>query len=442
MKDTLSMLTGLLGGYGGKSTSSVTDAMRQSDPQYYGQKGVVTHWDDGTTTMDGFAQNRRKKQGQTSWDMKTSADDALSGMRQFPEDSLVAHIAPWEADLLSLLGGSGSVNKNTGLLQFGWGGGDGDNDADSDTNGVDNGGDQGDRGMDAGSLGGDDRGGTGSDSDDSDYSGHGYSSGRGGGDGSGRSGGSSGGFGSLGEGGVLGNKFRDAYAAAPAIRAQGLTTAETMDSMSPSQRATYAANVEGLNDSPFSAFGGDMQRDTTPASRAGSMFSDAKMRQLTDNINLGGVINQGLMSAGYNTSPPTDVLSKATMAPEDDTYSRYFNTDWGRFNQTAFPGSSPQNAMSNQAFADYVSNSPVAAKALGIMRDMELAGKDISGMGITSGNQGKHAQNSRHYSNAAVDVNTKGNQNSFANFSNAMENAGYSRGDKLGWGAKERHHFQ
>ena len=113
-------------------------------------------------------------------------------------------------------------------------------------------------------------------------------------------------FGGL-KGGVLSNRFRDAYAAAPAVRAQGMTTAETMDSMDPTQRSTYAANVAGLNDSPFSAFGGDMQSDNTPQSRAGSMFADAKAKQIAESINLGSIINQGLQAAGYQTAQDAPV---------------------------------------------------------------------------------------------------------------------------------------
>ena len=107
--------------------------------------------------------------------------------------------------------------------------------------------------------------------------------------------------------GVLSSQFRGAYAAAPSIRAQGMTPAETMDSMDPTQRGTYAANVAGLNDSPFSAFGGDMQSDNTPQSRAGSMFADAKAKQIAESINLGNIVNQGLQAAGYQTAQEAPV---------------------------------------------------------------------------------------------------------------------------------------
>lgn len=439
MNDTLSTLTGLLGGYGGNTGSS---RKQQSDPQYYGQSDYATSWPDGTTTM-GEDTIKRKKLEAKEWEQKTSADDDLSSMRQYPEDSLVAHIAPWEADLLSLLGGAGNVNKQSGLLQFGWGGGDGDDsDAGSDTGGVDNGGQDGDRGMDAGSLGGADRGGTGSDTDGSDYGGHGFD--RGGGSRSSDSGSSGGGFGDEGatalDSGVIGSKFKNAYQSGMQMAAQAPTTAETMDGMSPAQRSDYMSNVAALDSGPFGQDTG-LMRDTTPTSKAGSMFNDAKMKQLTDSLNLGSIIDQGLMSAGYNTSPPTDVLSQAQLS-EDDTYNKFFNKDWSKMNLTNFQGSTPQNAMSNDAFTDYAVNSPVALSAMSAIRDMELAGMDVSGMGITSGNQGKHAPNSQHYSNNAVDVNSKVNSKSFSGLTSAMEKAGYNRGDKLGFGSGESHHFQ
>jgi hypothetical protein len=440
MNDTLSMLTGLLGGYGKKSgqgQSSVTDSMRQADPLYYGQSENVAHWDDGTTTMGEDTLKRRKRENPNPWEGKTVADDVLAMQRKYPEDSLVAHISPWEADLLSSLGGAGTVNPGTGLLQFGWAGGGGDSDSESGDEGNDGGfHDDRDSGYDGGDGDGDQSGWGGKFSrEGSSYGGSGSRE---------ASAASSDRFNAdVTEQGPIGRQFQGAYQSGMAMAPQANTVSENMDALSPVERSTYFGNVSALDEGPFGKETG-LVRDNTPTSRAGSMFSQAQKQQLMGALNLGSTIDQGLMSAGYNTSPPTDVLSKAQVlgSPVDDTYDRYFNTDWSRFNNTTFQGSTPQNAMSNQAFADYVSNSPVAAKALGTMRDMELAGKDISGMSITSGNQGGHKPNSKHKTNEAVDVNTKGNQNSFANFTSAMEKAGYNRGDKLGFGVNERMHFQ
>lgn len=331
MNDTLSMLTGLLGGrggYGNKSgqgQSSVTDSMRQADPLYYGQSDTVTHWDDGTTTMGEDTLKRKKKENPNPWEGKTVADDALAMQRKYPEDSLVAHISPWEADLLSALGGAGTVNPGTGLLQFGWAGGGGDSDGESDS--------------DYG--GGSDEGNDGGFHDDRDS---GYDGGDGEGDQSGWGGkfsreGSSYGSSSareasaaasdrynadVAEQGPIGRQFQGAYQTGMAMAPRGNTVSENMDGLSPVERSSYFGNVSAVNEGPFGKETGFV-RDNTPTSRAGSMFSQAQQQQLLKAIDIGSAIDQGLMSAGYN--PAEDTGYKMPEAPLGGTWSALFAGD-------------------------------------------------------------------------------------------------------------------
>jgi hypothetical protein len=312
--------------------------------------------------------------------------------------------------------GGGDHDHDSDGGDGGSGGGDSDSDGGGrDTGGVDNGGDgTGDRGMDAGSLGGSDRGGTGSDTDGSDYGGHGFER-------SGRDGGSRS-SGSVGQG-PYSARFQAAFRGAYDPSKFGAkSTAEAVESMDPTSRANYVSNVDALDQSPNA----DLSVDTTPQSNAKSMFSNALAKQVADSVNLGNVIDQGLQAAGY----PSTQTNPTSLS------------DFGKYNMTAFPGSSKQNALSSAAFGDYATNSKIGSTALGIMRDMESEGYDMSGFGITSANQGVHAKNSKHYSGDAVDVNSKVDSRSFGEFSSRMAAAGYSRGDRLGFGRGESHHFQ
>lgn len=88
--------------------------------------------------------------------------DELAAQGRFG-DTIIAHISPREAAMLKMMGGSGSINPKTGILEF-WGEGGSDPDSSADDDGADV---AGDSSMGGGDMGGGGWGYGGSDPDSS-----------------------------------------------------------------------------------------------------------------------------------------------------------------------------------------------------------------------------------------------------------------------------------
>ena len=154
-------------------------------------------------------------------------------------------------------------------------------------------------------------------------------------------------------------------------------------------------------------------------SKAPAMFAEAQAKQKAKAGAEQNAIAQAMTGAGYAN-------------PED----------LSRYNLTNFAGSSKQNRLASDAFNSWASSSKVGQDVFRVIASLAQDGYDLSGFGVTSANAGVHAKNSKHYADGAVDVNTKANQKTLAAFSERMAALGYSRGDMLGFGANEKHHYQ
>jgi len=94
---------------------------------------------------------------------------------------------------------------------------------------------------------------------------------------------------------------------------------------------------------------------------------------------------------------------------------------------------SKANTMDTAAMLDFLENTKAGQLY------MQAAEKSGIFPGITSGNLGKHAPNSRHYPGNAIDVNSY--TDGFDKFVAAMKELGAGWGGDL-YGDKERHHFE